>query len=272
MKVRLVILAGLLAVAACQPKSPTTTSADSAQPPVAVVNGVPISRQFFDFYLKGTTGAKNPADVSADQREQLLDTLVRFQVVAQQADKDGLVKEQDTQDMLEAARLNVLRQIVLERYLKDKKPTDAELHAEYDTQVAALAHTEYHARHILVQTEPSAESIIKQLDQGAKFADLASKDSIDSSKTNGGDLGWFTPDHMVKSFSDAVVQLKPGTYTRTPVQTQYGWHVIYLEDTRPLQPPSFDSVRQRLTQIVLQKKFKAYTDELLKNAKVTKSF
>jgi peptidyl-prolyl cis-trans isomerase C len=92
---------------------------------------------------------------------------------------------------------------------------------------------------------------------------------MDSSKTNGGDLGWFTLDHMVKPFADAVSNLKVGAYTTDPVQTQYGWHVIQLLGTRPVSPPPFDQVKQRLTQVVQAKKFRAYTDDLLKQAKVT---
>src|SRR6185295_14547235 len=143
-----------------------------------------------------------------------------------------------------------LQQAVSERYLKDKKPTEQELRAEYETQVASLPRLEYHPRHILVATEPFAEKLIAQLDKGAKFEDLAKRESMDSSKDNGGDLGWFTPDRMVKSFADAVVALKPGDYTKTPVQTQYGWHVIQLVETRDLSPPPYDKVKQRLEQVV----------------------
>jgi peptidyl-prolyl cis-trans isomerase C len=91
---------------------------------------------------------------------------------------------------------------------------------------------------------------------------------MDSSKDNGGDLGWFTPDRMVKPFADAVVAMKPGEYTHRPVQTQYGWHVIQLVEVRDLQPPAYDKVRQRLEQVVQAKKFKTYTDELARNAKI----
>jgi peptidyl-prolyl cis-trans isomerase C len=157
--------------------------------------------------------------------------------------------------------------------LKDKKPTEQELRAEYETQVATLPHTEYRARHILVATEAFAKKLIEQLDKdkGASFADLAKKESMDSSKDNGGDLGWFTPDRMDKAFSDAVVALKPGEFTHSPVQTQFGWHIIKLEDSRELAAPPYDSVRQRLEQIVSTKKFKAYADDLTKNAKVDKT-
>ncbi|MGH8322598.1 MAG: peptidylprolyl isomerase, partial [Steroidobacteraceae bacterium] len=157
-----------------------------------------------------------------------------------------------------------------ERYLKDKKPTEQELRAEYENQLANLPKLEYHARHVLVATEPFAQKVVERLEKGEKFEDVAKKESMDSSKDNGGDLGWFTPDRMVKPFADAVVALKPGEYTHKPVQTQYGWHVIQLVETRDLQPPAFEQVKQRLEQVVQAKKFKAYTDELMRNAKIDK--
>jgi len=225
----------------------TGTSATAAEKPVATVNGTAITRDMFEYYAKATTN-KASADLTAEQRTQLLDNLVRGQVVADQAIKDGV-----------------------ENYLKDKKPTDAELKAEYDTQVAALPKTEYHARHILVSTEDAAQKIIDQLKKGAKFEDLASKESLDSSKSQGGDLGWFSPSNMVKPFADAVMALKKGEITQKPVQTQFGWHVIKLEDTRDTPVPPFDQVKTQVQNIVQQKKFKAYTDELLKTAKIEKN-
>jgi peptidyl-prolyl cis-trans isomerase C len=110
--------------------------------------------------------------------------------------------------------------------------------------------------------------VVQRLKKGEKFEDLAKAESMDSSKTNGGDLGWFTLDHMVKPFADAVASLKDGQYTTEPVQTQYGWHVIQLLGTRPVNPPPFDQVKQRLVQVVEAKKFRDYTDDLLKTAKV----
>jgi peptidyl-prolyl cis-trans isomerase C len=180
-------------------------------------------------------------------------------------------KTADTEDLLELTRLNVLQQTMEERYLKDKKPTEQELRAEYENQVSALPKLEYHARHILVATEPFAQGVVQSLEKGAKFEDVAKKESMDSSKDNGGDLGWFTPDRMVKPFADAVTSLKPGDYTHKPIQTQYGWHVIQLVDTRPLSPPPFDQVKQRLEQVVQAKKFKAYTDDLISKAKIDRT-
>jgi peptidyl-prolyl cis-trans isomerase C len=259
----------LVALAACQPKTAGTAVNDNS-PAVATVNGAPVSRNFYDFYIKGITGGKSPADLTAEQRGIALDNLIRAQVVAEQATKDGLDKSGDTAYMLELARLNVLQQAVQERYLKDRQPTEQELRAEYETQLAAMPKTEYHARHILVATEPFAQKIIERLDKGEKFDALAKSESMDSSKNNGGDLGWFTPGRMVPEFAGAVMALKPGEYTHKPVQTQYGWHVIQLLETREVTPPPFDQVRQRLVQVVQAKKFRIYQDELLRNAKVEK--
>jgi peptidyl-prolyl cis-trans isomerase C len=259
----------LVALAACQPKTAGTAVNDNS-PAVATVNGAPISRNFYDFYIKGITGGKSPADLTAEQRSIALDNLIRAQVVADQATKDGLDKSGDTAYMLELARLNVLQQAVQERYLKDRQPTEQELRAEYETQLAAMPKTEYHARHILVATEAFAQKIVDRLDKGEKFDALAKSESMDSSKNNGGDLGWFTPGRMVPEFAGAVMALKPGEYTHKPVQTQYGWHVIQLLETREVTPPPFDQVRQRLVQVVQAKKFRLYQDELLRNAKVEK--
>ncbi|HZO24345.1 MAG TPA: peptidylprolyl isomerase [Steroidobacteraceae bacterium] len=269
---RLLLVATALALVACQPKGASTAAAPAAadkSPEVASVNGTVITRNFYDEYIKAVTG-KSSGDLTPEQRNDALDRLIRMELVSQQAVKDGVDRTPDTAAMLELTRLNVLQQAVSEQYLKDRKPTEQELRAEYETQLAGLSKQEYHAKHILVATEPFAQKVVQQLEKGAKFEDVAKRESMDASKDNGGDLGWFTPDRMVKPFADAVVALKPGEYTHTPVHTDYGWHVIELVEVRDLQPPAFDNVRQRLEQVVQAKKLKAYTDELLKGAKVDK--
>lgn len=263
-----VLVATVSALAACQPKGTATTGDTS--PPVATVNGAPISRDFYEFYIKGITQGKASADLTAQQRTAALDNLIRARLIGEQAAKEGLDKSGDTAYLLELSRLNVLQQTVEERYLKDRKPTEQELRAEYANQIAAMPKTEYHARHILVATEPFAQKLIERLDKGEKFDALAKSESMDSSKGNGGDLGWFSPERMVPEFSAAVVGLKPGEYTHKPVQTQYGWHVIQLLDTREVTPPPFDQVKGRLEQIVQAKKFRNYSDDLMKNAKIEK--
>jgi peptidyl-prolyl cis-trans isomerase C len=267
--VRILLLAlTLAALSACQPKSAAPAAGDTS-PPVATVNGEPISRDFYEFYIKGISG-KSSADLTAEQRGEALDRLIRAELVADEADKQGFDKSGDTVYLMQLSRLNLLQQALSDHYLKDKKPTDEELRAEYQTFLDKVPKLEYHTRHILVATEPFAEKVISRLQAGEKFEDLAKVESMDTSKNQGGDLGWITPDRVVPDFARALVQLKPGEYTQKPVQTQYGWHIIKLEETRPLTPPTFEQLKPRLVQVVEAKKFKAYTDELMKNAQIVK--
>ena len=269
----LCLTAALVALAACQQfKSSSGTTSQSgaaaaSSPTVATVDGAPIDRDMYEFYIKGVTG-KTSSDLSPEQRDQALDNLIRAQLIAHEAEQEGLNKQTDTAQLLKMERLNVLEQALSQKFLAGKQPTDDELKAEYDAEVQKLPQTEYHARHILVATEPFADKIVQRLKAGEKFEDLAKAESMDASKNNGGDLGWFTLDHMVKPFADAVSGLKVGQYTTQPVQTQYGWHVIQLLGTRPVNPPPFDQVKTRLVQVVEGKQFRAYTDDLLKQAKV----
>ena len=285
---RILVLCTLAALAACQPKgapsaptstssaassSASTTPAAPASPnagPVAIVNGTPIERDAFDFYAQGLAGKSSVSELTPEQRQQALDNLVRAQVIAQEAKKEGIDKEPATASLLQLSQLNVLQQALSDRYLKDKKPTEQEVRAEYETQVGLLPHQEYHVHHILVATEGFARKLIGELEKGANFSDVAKRESMDPSKTNGGDIGWLTPDRIMKPFADAMVSLKKNEYTHKPVQTQYGWHIIRLEDIRDVTPPTFDQVRQRLEQVVQAKKFKAYTDGLMKNAQIEK--
>ena len=281
---RLFILCALAALAACQQKGASSTpsaagaasssgtpapSADNSAP-VATVNGTPISHSFYDYYAKGLAGKNSVAELTPEQKQLALDNLVRAEVIAQEATKEGLDKDPGTDALLQLARLNVLQQAVSDVYLKDKKPTEQEARAEYETQVGLLAHQEYHVAHILVATEGFARKIIGELEKGANFSEVAKRESMDPSKTNGGDIGWLTPDRIMKPFADAMVALKKGEYTHKPVQTQYGWHIIRVDDIRDVTPPSFDQVHQRLDQVVQAKKFKAYTDGLMKNAQIEK--
>ena len=273
--IRFLALAGLLSLAACKQSvtpsgtastSPATAAAPAA--PVATVNGNIISRDLFEFYAKAAAN-KPAAELTPEQRQQLLDGLVSGEVVAQQAGKEGLGDDKDVQSMLSMARLEIMQRAMQQKYLKDKTPTDAQLRAEYDAQIAQMPKTEYHARHILVPTKERAEAVAAMLRKGGNFAQIASKESSDSSKSQGGDLGWFNPSTMVKPFADALIALKKGQ-TSEPVQSQFGWHIIKLEDTRTVAPPPFENSKQEIAQLVMRKRFKAYVDELLKTAKVEK--
>jgi len=264
---RFVLLTAILAaLCACQPKS--SAPAD-ASPPVATVNGQVITRDFFEFYAKTATG-KTSAELTPEIRNRLLDNLIKAELVAQEASRQGIDKTGDSAYLLELSRLNVLEQAVSDRYLKDKKPTDAEVRSEYETEVAGMPKTEYHARHILVATEPFAEKVIQRLERGEKFEDLAKVESMDPSKNNGGDIGWLRGG-MPPEIMNALAGLKPGEYAKKPVQTQYGWHILQLVESRPLTPPPFEQAKPRFEQIVEAKKFKSYMDELMRDAKVTKT-
>jgi peptidyl-prolyl cis-trans isomerase C len=251
------------------PAAPKKAAA-AAEPPVAVVNGTPISRTVFEYYVKTSTG-KTLADLPPQAKGQLLDNLIRGEILSQQAIKDGLDKNSDLQSQVTLSRLQVLGEAEANRYLKDKPPTDAQLHAEYDAAIAEMPKTEYHARHILVASQGEAQVVLDQLKGGASFEELAKTKSTDSSKDQGGDLGWFATSTMVKPFADAVVTLKKGETTPAPVQTPFGWHVIQLLDTREQTPPAFDAVKQRVQQLVQQKKIRAYQDDLIKTATIKRN-
>jgi peptidyl-prolyl cis-trans isomerase C len=251
-------------VAADKPAAPVVA-------PVATIDGTPISRTEYDVYLKSLLQGRPNTELTAEQRAQVLDELISMELLAGQATKDGLEKDPDVAARLQVLRLRVLADAESQSYLKGKEPSDADLHAEYDTAIAAMDKTEYHARHILVATKEQADAVIKKLKGGAKFEDLAKAESTDGSKTNGGDLGWFTLTRMAKPFADAVKGMKKGELTQTPVQTQFGWHVIKLEDTRETAPPPFEQVKQQVANGAVQKKLQAYVDTLKKTAKIEKT-
>jgi peptidyl-prolyl cis-trans isomerase C len=257
---------------AATPAAPATDKTAAAAPaPVATIDGTPITRQEYDIYLKSLLQGRPPVELTVEQRNQVLDEMINMQLLATQGAKEGLDKDKDVAARLNVVRMRVLADAESQKYLKDKEPTDAELHTEYDTDVAAMDKTEYHARHILVASKDQADQIIKKIKGGAKFEDVAKAQSTDGSKANGGDLGWFTLTRMAKPFGDAVKTLKKGEMTQEPVQTQFGWHVIKLEDTRESATPPFEQVKQQVTNGVIQKKLQMYVDSLKKTAKIEKT-
>ena len=253
-----------------QSGAPAATGAAPASPAVAIVNGTPISKEEYDVYVKSLLQGKPQTQLTPEQKGQVLDEMITMQLVSTQGVKDGLEKEPEIAARLDVLRMRVLADAESQKYLKGKEPTDAELHAEYDSAIASMDKTEYHARHILVDSKEKAEALIKKIKGGAKFEDVAKSDSSDNSKNNGGDLGWFTLARMVKPFGDAVKGLKKGEMTQEPVQTQFGWHIIKLEDTREVAPPPFDQVKTQVTNGVIQKKLQAYVEDLKKTAKIEK--
>ena len=263
----LVLLASLL-LGACG-KAATPNAAEAA-PPVATVNGKPISKSEFDLYIENV-GQQSQREVTEEQKDQILDQFISMKLAAEAAEKSGIAKQKKVEDQLALARMNVIVDAGLQKYLEDNPVTDAELKPEYDAQVAQMPR-EYHARHILVEDKTTADAVTKELQGGADFAKLAEQQSKDSSAKSGGDLGWFTLDTMVKPFGDAVAALQPGQLTAAPVQSQFGWHVIKLEESRAAAAPPFDEVKDRVKVLIQRKKLQSYLDELRKGAKVEKKF
>ena len=267
---RVLATALMLALAACskQQEAPKAADAAPASPTIVTVNGKAISQKTFETYAQDI--ARRPfAEISAEDREQIKENLVRLELFAQDAEKTGLLKDPDLTANLEVARLQMIQQATAQKIAKDQPPTDTELRSEYDAQLAAMPLVEYRARHIVVSGEDVAQKVIERLKSGGDFASLAKQMSTQKETArNGGELGWFPPNALGPEFGNAIALLKKGEITSTPVQTRLGWHVIQLQETRDRQPPAFDAVREQVARFVLTKKLTQSSDEMLKLAKV----
>lgn len=198
----------------------------------------------------------------------LLDRMVDGMLITEAGRKEHLDQNPELQLRLKRFEDHLIQEAYLSRAVKDAE-TEDRLKARYNSFVKDKeGREEVHARHILVKTEAEANAIIAELDKGADFADLAKKDSIDSGSASGGDLGYFGHDDMVKEFADAAFALPAGQYTKTPVKTQFGWHVIKVEDHRAAKPPSFEEARQEVSQLVAHDVVEAKVKELRGAAKV----
>lgn len=258
--------ASLLALAACNAGKDDKPAAP-AGPAEATVNGVAISKGAVDQVIKQRSGGR---PVPPEARQALVDSLVLQAVVAQEAVKLGLDKTPEFVDDMETVRQSALANAYVEDYVKKNPVTDEMLKAEYERLMASSAGTEYKARHILVEKEADARAIVAALKKTpAAFGKLAKEKSRDpGSKGNGGDLGWFDAKGMVPEFAAAVSKLEKGKFTEEPVKTQFGYHVILLEDSRAVQPPALESVKPQLSQQLMQQNIKKHVDALKAAAKV----
>jgi len=264
----LAIALAAIAATACSKNAEVALKPDQV---FATVNGENISVKEFEDFVTAASGGSTTADkLTAEQRQKLTDRLVGMHVAADEAAKAGMEKQYETASLLSMWKANTLSDAMIKQYLEKNPITDQEVKAEYDAQVATMP-KEYKASHILVKTKEEADAIMAKLKGGADFADLAKKNSIDpGSAKNGGDLGWFSPSSMVKEFGDAVTKLDKGQTTDAPIQTQFGFHIIKLEDSRAPTPPALtdNGVKQQIENIVKQKKIEKYLADLRKNAKV----
>ena len=261
--------ASLLAMAACSGDKTADPAAAAAKgPAVATVNGKAISKSRVDMIVE--QGARSGRPDTPEARKAIIDQLALQTVVADEAVKKGLDKSPAVAEQIDAVRQSILANAYVQDFIKSNPVSDESLKAEYERIKGTITGTEYKARHILVEKEAEARDIIAKLkkDPGS-FAKLAAEKSKDpGSKANGGDLGWFDPRGMVPEFGAAVSKLEKGKITETPVKTQFGYHVIQLEDSKPVEAPPFDAVKPELAQQLGQQNLKKQLDDLKAKAKI----
>ena len=252
-----------LSLAAC-----STTSITLAAPAetLATVNGTHITQQTLETYAR-QRGIDDLNKLPADRKAKIIEELVNRELLYRAALDKKLDKKPETTIELESARANILASSAVRSELDARgELSDAKLKEGYDKFIKDLPGLEYKTRHILLDSEDKAKAVIAQLDKGGDFVKLANEHSTGAA--DGGELEWFQPEDMIKPFSEAAVKLKKDEYTKTPVQTQYGWHVIQLQDTRKVTPPSFEDVKEQIRMSARNSAIEGYIKTLRDKAKV----
>jgi peptidyl-prolyl cis-trans isomerase C len=261
----LALPAAALAQAAKDAPKPAKKSAEKPGV-VAIVNGVVIPQRRADVLLRERAAHGVPENEQL--REAIREDLINREVIEQEAKRTGFMKNADLQAELDLVRQTVIVQSYIRAWLQKHPVTEDEIKKEYEKAKAATGEKEYKASHILVDTEDEAKLLIAELKKGGKFEELAARSKDEGSKAKGGELGWGVPAYYEKAFADALVKLKKGEITETPVRTRFGYHVIRLEDVRPVKFPSFDEVKQRIQQQLSQRKLEQLVRSLRAKAKV----
>ncbi|WP_375594328.1 peptidylprolyl isomerase [Algihabitans albus] len=239
--------------------------ADQENQLVAVVNGTEI--RVSDVLEMIGRLPQNVQMQAYSNMPAMIERTIDLELILEASEQAGLRDDAAVKEQIEAISRDVLRQTYLER-LAESAVTEAELREAYDTYVRENPPEQVRARHILVESESEAQEIIGQLDGGADFAELAREKSTGPTGENGGDLGYFERGQMVAPFAEAAFGLEPGTYTDTPVQTQFGWHVILVEDKRTGEPPSFEELQPQLRQELEQDAIQSHLTELRNGADI----
>ena len=238
---------------------------------IAIVNGKAVPKARVDALL--TQATRQGQQKTPELEQQVRDEVVLREMFMQEAEKRGLAGSAEYKQQMELARQSILIRELFTDYQKKNPVTDAEIQAEYDKFKARSAGTEYHARHILVEKEDEAKALIAQIKGGAKFEDVAKKNSKDpGSGENGGDLDFAAPSAYVPEFSQAMIKLKKGEMTQEPVKSQFGYHIIKLEDTRDAQVPSIEEVKPQILQALGQQKLAKFRDEIRAKSKTDYKF
>ena len=260
--------AALLALAGCNlDQSPKPAASAEKDVTVATVNGTAIGKSRIDMLLSQGAGQGRPD--TPETRQAIIDQLAMQMVIAEEATKKGMDKLPEVTERLEMVRQSVLANAYVQDFMKAHPVTDEALKAEYERIKTTVTGSQYKARHILVEKEDQAKAIIAQIKKGAKFDDLAKKASKDpGSAVKGGELDWANPGSYVKEFSDALVTLGKGKMTENPVKSQFGFHIIRVDDVREATVPKFDEVKPQIAQHLSQQKLAKYQEELRSKAKV----
>ncbi|MEZ5536134.1 MAG: peptidylprolyl isomerase [Thiolinea sp.] len=232
---------------------------------VAIVNGTDLKRETLDAVIEMAKRSRPGTEVD---EKALLDDLIATEIARQEAKKSGLGEREDVKAKVE----NFADKLILNTWMQEKASSleisDEELQAAYDERIKDMPKTEYKARHILVKTEDEGKAIIEELKGGKDFAELAKEKSTGPSGPSGGDLGWFKPERMVKPFAEAVAKMEPGKVSEAPVETQFGWHVIKLEEQRDVKLPEIDNMKPQLKRQLEQTKMLEYMEKLRADADV----
>ena len=274
MKLRLIAGAALAAAALALPSAVLAQAGAKEAPqkaakaaPIATVNGVAIPASRAEVLLREREvqgAADNPA-----MRDAVREDLINRELIAQEAARSGYTKKPELQAELALVRQTVIVQHYISDWLREHPVSEAEIQKEYDQAKAKSGGKEYKVRHILLDSEDEAKSVIAALDKGAKFEELAKKSKDAGTRDRGGDLDWMSPGgNLDKAFSDAMVKLDKGKYTEKPVRTRYGYHVIQVEDVRPLKFPPLEDVKARIEQQLRQRQLRELVEGLRAKAKI----
>ena len=253
------------------PASPAATEAAAGAevmtPKVLVaVNGQPVTDADV-LAFNALQGNKQPLNTEQGQ-VQVMNQLINTALVAQVGTANKLQDNPQVAAAIKMATMQVLAEVQMNNFLASQPVTDEEIKSAYDEKFGPDKLTEFKARHILVKDEQQAKDLIKALDEGKDFAELAKENSLDPSKTQGGDLGWIGRGQVVASFGDAMAQQEKGKHSKVPVQTQFGWHIILVEDSRPQEPPKMEDVKSQFYSLIQQQRLSAYIGDLRKAAKI----
>jgi peptidyl-prolyl cis-trans isomerase C len=268
------LLAALALVAGCD-KMPSVGQTDATAPAmsapvaegvvIATVNGTPLTQSVLDVYtaMRKSQGASS----DDDKQEGALNELIALELMRQESISKGLNTLPMVVAALDQQERTALAGAAIKDFMTNNPVSDEAAKELYDAQVGKPG-KEFNARHILLENEEDAKAVIAQLDQGADFSELAKEKSTGPSGSSGGKLGWFGAGQMVAPFSEATAKLNKGEYTKEPVQTQFGWHVIILDDTRESTPPPFEDVKDRLKMLLANQQLQQHVEELKSSASI----